>query len=283
MLTIVSWNVEDLKRLLEPAGGLASWHRKLGLPDVLCLQELRVREQDVDVVDRIRDAIPGWSGAFSLNRDAINARFRGGRVCGVGTWTRAALAGECLRPVWDREGRILVTRLPTRRLAIVNVYAVNGTARPYYDPDTGRAMGDRHAFKRRLIRRLAVLARKLQAASPLVLIGDWNISQTGQDTVPRLRTEEPHALARREFADEFVAPLRLVDVFRHRQPTARQYTWFNPRAHRLDAARVDFALVSEQLVARATEVSIDAPEATRTVSDHVPIRLSLGDNSGETA
>jgi exonuclease III len=111
----------------------------------------------------------------------------------------------------------------------------------------------------------------------LILAGDWNVSQTKQDTFPRLRTEEPHALARRLFAEEFVAALDLVDVYRQLHPEERAYTWFNRRARpgRLDAARVDFILMSRQLIpsVECAEI-VEAPDL-RFTSDHAPVFVRL--------
>jgi len=276
MLHIVSWNVESATRLLADHA-LQRWHEQLDAPDIFCLQELRVRAHDDAQIGALKAAIPGWTAEFSLNRDPINARFRGGRAYGVGTWVRESLQSFHARLDWDREGRILITSLPTWRLVVVNVYAVNGTSKPYFDHELGKIDGDRHAFKRRLVKRLAEVVTNLQRNAQVVLIGDWNISQTRQDTWPRLRTEEPHATARREFATDLVARCELVDAFRALHPDERRYTWFNPRVRgsRLDAACVDFALLSRSLMTCLRNASIDDPAGTRSMSDHVPIHVTL--------
>jgi Tfp pilus assembly protein PilO len=64
---------------------------------------------------------------------------------GVATFVRGRWRAEV--PEWDLEGRVVVVR--RHGLAIVNVYAVNGTFKPNFD-DVGRIAGDRHEFKRRL-------------------------------------------------------------------------------------------------------------------------------------
>ena len=46
----------------------------------------------------------------------------------------------------------------------------------------------------------------------MVLIGDFNISLTKQDCLPRLRTEYPHSLARKEFNEKFIPGLKVVDI-----------------------------------------------------------------------
>jgi exodeoxyribonuclease-3 len=277
-MRIVSWNVENLARWLEDgAGGLPALHAQLGSPDVLCLQEVRVRPQDEALVARMHAALPGFTCHASLNRDPHNGRFRGGRAYGVATWLRAALDATPLRLAWDTEGRVIVCALPTLRLAIINVYAVNGTARPHWDDERGGPHGDRHQFKQRFIERLGDEARALQAGGlELVLVGDWNVSRTRQDAAPRLRTEEPHATARRRFNEEFMGGLQLADAFRHLHPEARAYTWFNPRSrHRLDAARVDFALLGEPLLPRLAGAGIEADPSLRPGSDHAPLWIEL--------
>jgi len=272
-MRIVSWNVENLAPWLADDAGLPGLHARLGSPDVLCLQEVRIRPQDQALVARMHAALPGFSCHASLNHDPHNGRFRGGRAYGVATWSRAELAATALRFPWDTEGRVIVSGLPSQRLAIINVYAVNGTSRPHWDAGRGGPHGDRHQFKQHFIERLGEEARALQDSGlDLVLIGDWNVSRARADATPRLRMEEPHATARRRFNEEFVAGLGLTDAFRHLHPEARAYTWINPRSrYRLDAARVDFALLGGGLLPRLTGAGIDAEPAMRPGSDHAPL------------
>ncbi|MGN6511991.1 MAG: exodeoxyribonuclease III [Lysobacteraceae bacterium] len=278
-LRLVSWNIENLAPWLADDGArLAQWHARRGAPDVLCLQEVRIRPGDAELVDRMRRALPGYVCHAALNRDPRNGGFRGGRAYGVATWVREDLAPIALAFDWDREGRACISHLPAANVAIGNVYAVNGTVRPHYDHDLDAVHGDRHAFKQAFIARLGGELATLQAHGlRLLLAGDWNVSRTRLDTTPRLRTEEPHATARRRFDEEFVAGLGLVDVFRAHHPDARAYTWFNRRARggRLDAARVDFVLAGRALADRVTATGIDAAEEARPGSDHAPAWVEL--------
>lgn len=277
-MRIVSWNVENLAPwLADEAPGLPALHARLGSPDVLCLQEVRIRPQDDASVARMQSALPGFTCHASLNHDPHNGRFRGGRAYGVATWLRAGFDAMPLHFPWDTEGRVIVSGLPSLGMAIANVYAVNGTARPHWDAERGGPHGNRHQFKQRFIERLGDEASALQTDGlDLVLIGDWNISRTRQDTTPRLRTEEPHATARRRFNEEFVTGLGLIDAFRHLHPDARSYTWFNPRGrHRLDAARVDFALLGPRLLPRLAGAGIEADPVERPGSDHAPLWIEL--------
>lgn len=290
VMRVVAWNIENLAPYLgtsehvparatgTPPPALADVAAQLGSPHVLCLQEVRVRRSDAELIARVRAALPGHDCGVALCDDPRNARFRGGRLYGVATYARDELGVQHSGVQWDREGRVLVSLLARERLAIVNVYAVNGTFKPYFDHELGRLEGDRHGFKRRFNRRLMRMCQELRGLGlQLLLIGDWNISRSKLDTVPRLRTEPPHAQARQEFNEEFIPGLELVDVFRQLHPSARSYTWFNRRAApgRLDAARVDFALISSALMPHVRDAGIwQAPEL-RFRSDHAPLYVDL--------
>jgi exodeoxyribonuclease III len=265
-LTVVSWNIDGLSARIADLGRLVE---RFAVPAVICLQEVRIRPRDAGEVAALRSALAGYDCHVSLCRDPRNGTFRGGRTYGVATYVRTALCATERRFDWDLEGRAVASVFSD--LAIVNVYGVNGTAKPYFDHALGRTDGDRHAFKRRFNQRLA--EECLQLGKPLVMIGDWNISRTAADTWPRLRTEAPHALAREEFNQRFIPALELVDVYRELHPHARKYTWFNPRSRQLDAARVDYALISRSLWDRV--VAADIEEHARDPSDHAPIWLTL--------
>jgi len=245
-------------------------------PDVLCCQEIRVRPQDDDAIAAMTAAVPGYDCHFSLANDARNARYRGGRAYGVATWIRSELGAHQEPIEWDREGRLVASIVPTLRLVVVSLYGVNGTSRPYFDPVDGRPDGTRHDWKQRFNRQLAATAAAWRARGlRLVLIGDWNISRERIDAVPRLRTWGPHAQARAQLNDRIMPALDLVDVFRARHPTTRAYTWFNRWATSLDAARVDYALVSRELADAVTRAEIGPRPARDAISDHAPVWITL--------
>lgn len=262
-MKLVAWNIENL---LPRLAGLPAVIEALGDPDVVCLQEIRVRAQDSENVAALEGALPGYRCHYALPRDPRNVKFRGGRAYGVATFVKGRATGAV--PEWDREGRVVVVR--RGELAIVNVYAVNGTDKPYLDEE-GRVAGDRHAFKRRFQAQVFEMARALRQEGPVLLAGDWNVSPAKIDIHPRLRTEEPHAQARAEL-HAHIEREGFVDVWRARNPAARGYTWFNRRARGLDAARVDYVLVSEDLVPRVSEAAI---LDLHPWSDHAPISLHI--------
>jgi exodeoxyribonuclease-3 len=276
-LTIWSWNVENLPRVLASGSSLLARARDCGVkPDLLCCQEVRVRPQDADAVAAMRAAVPGYDCHFSLASDPHNVTYRGGRAYGVATWVRARLGARIEPVAWDREGRLAVSVFDELRLVVVNIYGVNGTSKPYFDPQGGHQVGTRYDWKQRFNRQLAEACAAFCARGfGLVVIGDFNISRERIDAVPRLRTWGPHAVARAQLNDEIIPALGLVDVFRARHPTTRAYTWFNRWSKTLDAARVDYALVSRALAERVTAAEIGVPPQRNAISDHAPLWLRL--------
>jgi exodeoxyribonuclease-3 len=265
-LKVVSWNVERATRSVALLPQLAEAVK----PDVLCLQELGIRPRDDVALAALQSSLPHYHCYYSLARDPRNATHRGGRMYGVATFARGDWRAEV--PDWDLEGRVVVLRRSD--LAVVNVYAVNGTSKPYFDA-SGVVDGDRHAWKRRFQSLVLDLGFQLQRNAAVIMAGDWNVSRAADDTHPRLRTEEPHARARSEF-NERLRATRFVDIWRERNPTERAYTWFNRRARELDAARVDFVLISDQLVPRV----IDARILPRLPSsDHAPVSIEIRDSN----
>lgn len=344
-----------------------------GFPDLLCLQETRVRPQDASLIaaaetaanapDAAREerrtsdddggggdgasARPGYKCFMSLCSDTVNVKFRGGRMYGVATYVkvRRGLEVRAVREVdWDKEGRVLI--LEFEKFTVVNVYAVNGTGKPYFDPVTGHQLGSRHERKRvfnRLlvdelgkrrkggagvppatadpvavteahrtvslpalncvggrasvpsvgdedVNRACVASGATDLSKPVipdadrerykyvVVIGDFNISRASMDCHPRLRTEHPHDLARKEFNEQFLTALDLVDSFRHLHPSAKKYSWFLkgvPQGR--DCARVDLGLVTRNLITDGLLLGADILQdpADRFRSDHAPITLTL--------
>ena len=238
-----------------------------------------MRAFDREETQRIEDALPGYACAYSLCKDDANGRFRGGRTYGVATYVRSALEPLWLpRPAWDLEGRVLGCTLPSEALTILNAYAPNGTDKPYFDHEVGDFVGDRHAFKRYLHTKVFELAQgMLTEPRDLLLLGDWNVSRTKLDVFPRLRTSVPHASARALWNSQ-IEQLGLVDAYRELHPTARGYTWFSRSAARrgkLDAARVDYALLSRGASGRLVEATIAQEMAFELGSDHAPVHTAL--------
>ncbi|KAJ4386342.1 hypothetical protein N0V93_009237 [Gnomoniopsis smithogilvyi] len=278
---------------------------------------------------------------INLPRDKHNARGFSGKLYGVGTLLREDFAKQHVAEVrhadWDLEGRVTIVELrpgntnndtshtthltaiasnhtkPTcsaaaaataRPLALLNIYAVNGTAAPYRSPETGKVVGTRHDHKLAFHTRLRDECLELESRGfSVVIAGDLNIARGRLDGYPNLRTyPRQHCVNRADFnakffGDEDIARAEAhtgdveslkkrleakfdgVDVFRALRGKERRYT-YHPRSGDdwgSSCDRVDFTVVSRDLFesGRIVETDIlDTPQE-RGTSDHVPLMVKL--------
>jgi len=255
-------------------------------PEFLCLQEVKLLPTDKGLLARARTAAaadkddgPEYTMYSTLPAIAKRAT-QNRRMYGVITYVRNDVARQITtaRGVdWDDEGRLLI--LEMRRFALINLYAVNGTDAQYIVRTTGETTGQtRHQRKRQFNRLLKQECLDLSARGhEICIVGDINISRTKIDSVPRLRSSENHALARKEFNELFLPETGLVDAWRRRHgEDARGYTWYARGAKvRTDCARVDMILVSEGLYQRTREVEIEEWGGEACRSDHTLMWIQI--------
>lgn len=197
-------------------------------------------------------------------------------------------------------------------LALLNIYAVNGTTAPYRSPETGQVVGTRHDHKLAFHTRLRDECLELERRGfSVVMAGDLNIARGRLDGHPNLRTfPRQHCINRADFnakffgsqdntrAEAYLADAASgdktwekaresrqgtvfdgVDVFRALKGKERRYT-YHPRSGEdwgSSCDRVDFIVVSKVLVdaERVLDADIlDSPQE-RGTSDHVPITANI--------
>lgn len=256
---------------------------------------------------------PSYRAHFSLPSDKYNARGFGRKVYGVCSLIREDFyrrSVTAVRPVsWDQEGRFLVIETKATadvpKLAIINVYAVNGTDNPYKDPQTGKPSGTRHDRKLQVHALLQAECRRLEDDGfRCIVAGDLNIARAAVDGFPNLRTvPRQHCVNRADFEARFisagddakstqsaardkVAGLGMIDTFRHLHPQKRGYTYY-PRTKKFGDScdRVDMILISKGLEPFLQEAGMHETSADRGPSDHVPLYAGLDfgkSDAGET-
>lgn len=248
--------------------------------------------QAVRAVDMLQ--APNYTAHFSLPRDKYNARGFGGKVYGVCTLIRDDLLSKedlavdkLIKEVpWDLEGRILVLEIPGRKLAVFNVYAVNGTDNPCRDTHTGQIVGTRHHRKRALHSELkAECERYEQKGWSVVIAGDLNIARSPLDGFPGRRTGQEHVKNRIDFEEKFIhgkesGGLGMVDSFRALHDGEKKYSYRGRhREWGSSCDRVDLILVSGQSHAQdgiaLKEADILDEEMERGPSDHVPLYITM--------
>lgn len=315
-----------------PHNSLRAFLARHDWPEVLFLQELKISPASeprlsaallAALNDEAAAAERSYTADMVLPCDRFNARGFQGRLYGVGTLLRTDFARRCGARAraadWDLEGRVSVVETTStprrgekagsvlRPLALVNVYAVNGTSAPYRNPRTGEVEGTRHDHKLAFHSRLRDEAMDLEARGfDVVIAGDLNVARGPLDGHPNLRTyPAQHCRNRADFnaklfggrdkeraraylgeaaarggegSDGAERCLDGVDVFRALHGAERRYT-YHPRTKQwgTSADRVDLIIASKRLweEGRVRRAGIlDTPQE-RGPSDHVPLWVEI--------
>ena len=255
-MKITTWNVNGLRASLNK--GLLDW-AQAAAPDVLCLQEIKARPEQLDPTQRdgmqalfpqiVWDPAerPGYSGVATLARTPAAETRRGlGRM------------------EFDCEGRAAVSRYPG--FTLFNLYFPNG----------GRDLG-RVPYKLDFYARLLEVCDALHAAGENIIItGDFNTAHMPIDLKNPEENETTSGFMpeEREWVQKFLDH-GFVDVYRRLYPEKVQYTWWTYRfaaRQRGIGWRIDYFLVSEKLAPRVRDVVIHEDV---TGSDHCPVELVL--------
>lgn len=275
-MKITSWNVNGLRAVLgkgftEIAAALQS--------DVLCLQEVRVRPEQLEdgrraQIDELYPfsawnpaARPGYSGVATLARvapDEVLIGMEGGRPAGGPLRSTGVDVKIYDTAAFDAEGRVIVARYPG--FLLFNIYFPNG----------GRG-NERVAFKLDFYACLLDLCDELHACGEqVILCGDFNTSHQPIDLAnPRQNEKNTGFLPEeRAWIDRYLER-DFVDIYRVLYPERVQYTWWtfisNARARNV-GWRLDYFLVSRGLLPRVRDAIIHDEILG---SDHCPVSLII--------
>ncbi|KAF2737689.1 DNase I-like protein [Polyplosphaeria fusca] len=304
-----------------PPSSLRDFLRRHDWPSVLFLQEVKIAFADIKTQDAVRSAVnasgpsdsppkagkgPKYDVYFTLPNDRHNARGPGGsgKVYGVASIVRSDLLSrfefESVRSRtvdWDSEGRIQIIELASApvKLALFNIYAVNGTENAYRSPVNGAVSGTRHDRKLAFHRLLRNECVQLGSNGwDIVLAGDFNVAPDERDGWPKLRVfPKQHVLNRADFLQKFLdrggsdndgAPQddckgwKGVDVWREVHGEQRGYTYY-PRNMTWGSScdRVDYAIVGRKTWEKSIikGCGILESEVERGPSDHCPIWVDI--------
>ncbi len=242
-MKIATWNVNGIRARHEQ---FAQW-AAVEKPDVICLQEIKAKIDQIPQACSIEGYTCYWHGA--------------GGYSGVGLHVRTEFARDAVftHPHFDTETRIVQAQIEDT--VFTSVYVPNG----------GKDFDAKIAFINALIAYAADLrARGLK----LVLCGDMNIARADIDVHPKER--KPRVIGQlpmeRELLERLISDGGLVDVGRMLHPDDENYfTWWAPwrqMRERNIGWRLDYVLASEALAERA--VSCPSQREIGT-SDHAPV------------
>jgi len=244
-MKIAAWNVNGIRAR---EAQLCDWLER-DQPDVLCLQEIKARPDQVPDRCKLADYHALWHGA--------------GGYSGVSLHLRRELleAPEFVHPEFDIETRIVQVALDN--LVLASVYVPNG--------------GKDYAAKLRFLQNLVDWARTLRdRGRELILCGDLNIARADADVHPRER--KPGIIGQRDeerVLFDALLDASLTDVTRALDPdNDALFTWWPPwrdMRKRNIGWRIDYILASRRIAERATECRVLADIGT---SDHAPVMMT---------
>lgn len=251
-MKITTWNVNGLRAAM--GKGFHDWAQK-DSPDVLCLQEIKARPEQIR--DELREIPgyaaywnpaqrPGYSGVASYIRpDGVNVEY------GLGV------------DEFDREGRVIRMEID-QNLLLYNIYFPNG-----------QRGHDRVGFKLDFYRTLLEQCNQLHAqGKKIILTGDFNTAHREIDLAnPRENANTSGFLPEeRAWIDTYLEN-GFTDVYRSLYPDRVEYTWWTYlyRARERNVGwRLDYFLVSDDFVPRVKDVKIQTDVYG---SDHCPVSL----------
>lgn len=230
--------------------------------DIVCAQELRVQEADLNesmrtIEERSSGARGGrgQSGPPRAPRAPLCGRFHLAQkkgYAGVGLYTREQpqrwVSGFGV-PEFDDEGRYLEADFG--HITVVSLYVPSGSASP-----------ERQASKDRF---MACFALHLQAlrdsGREIVICGDWNIAHRQIDLKNWKSNQKKSGFLPQERAwlDRVIDEFGFVDVFRRLDTREEQYTWWSQRGGARDRNvgwRIDYQFATPGLAERARTTRI---------------------------
>ena len=244
-MKIATWNVNGIRAR---ESQLCDWLER-DQPDVLCLQEIKARPDQVPDRCKLADYHAFWHGA--------------GGYSGVSLHLRRELldAPQFAHPEFDIETRIVQVALGN--LVLASVYVPNG--------------GKDYGAKLRFLQSMVDWARALlEEGRDLILCGDINVARTDVDVHPRER--KPGIIGQRDEERVLFDALlndSLTDVTRALDPdNSALFTWWPPwrdMRKRNIGWRIDYILASRRIAERATECRVLADVGT---SDHAPVMMT---------
>ena len=251
MFTVATWNVNSVRAREER---LLAWLEKTK-PDVLCLQELKVTEEDFPS-EILREA--GYHSAV-LGQPTFN---------GVAILSRTQPTDVTLGfddGVNDREARIITAVV--RDYLIASIYVPNG-----------KTVGsDKWEYKLAWLERLArFTADRLSQEVKLLLCGDFNVAPDDRDVAKPEKWKETvlcHPDGRAALAR--VTDTGLIDTTRMHHEGPGPFSWWDYRMLAFpkgDGLRIDHIFASEAAARLCISASIDRDERKgEKPSDHVPV------------
>ncbi len=263
-MKLVSWNVNGIRALVRK--NLLSPALETLKPDILCLQETKAEQGQVEI------DLPEYEEYWHSS-----ARKKG--YSGTAIFTKQVPESvhfgfpEAIRAKFplvdsygdpDAEGRVMAAEY--KDFFLVNVYTPN--AKPDLSRLPLREKGWDPAF--------LAHCKSLERKKPVIFCGDLNVAHTPDDLANPKANEGEHGFTEEERAGiDKILKAGYLDTFRMFTEGGGHYSWWsnfgNARARNV-GWRIDYFFVSEDLKKRVKHARIH-PDVLG--SDHCPVSLDL--------
>uniref|UniRef100_UPI0039A7294D exodeoxyribonuclease III n=1 Tax=Ornithobacterium rhinotracheale TaxID=28251 RepID=UPI0039A7294D len=252
-MKIISYNVNGIRAAIKK--GFIEWLSQTN-PDVICLQEVKALEEQVDL-EEIKQM--GYQVFW-------NAADKKG-YSGVAIFSKISPKSvECDTGVahLDGEGRII--RADFEDFSVISLYLPSGTNI------------DRLDFKLQFCDEFSNYIHHLEKKyNKLIICGDYNICHEAIDIHDPIRLKNVSGFlpVEREWMTHYMSYCNLVDAFREFNDQPGQYTWWSYRSNAKQnnkGWRIDYHMVTENLKSKLKR-SVILPEIN--FSDHCPILLEV--------
>ncbi|MDG2052249.1 MAG: exodeoxyribonuclease III [Flavobacteriaceae bacterium] len=255
-MKIISYNVNGIRAAMKK--GFAEWLQQAN-PDVICLQEIKALEEQVDI-EAIENAGYPYHYWFSAQKKGYS---------GVAIFCKEKPNyieyGTGIESM-DFEGRNL--RVDYNELSIMSLYLPSGTN------------SARLEFKLNFMAEFQKYVNELKKDIPnLVICGDYNICHKAIDIHNPIANKNSSGFLpiEREWIGNFINS-GFIDSFRYLNKESHHYTWWSYRANSRannKGWRIDYHMVSKPLQENIKRAVI-LPNAKH--SDHCPLLVELNFN-----
>lgn len=249
-MKLISWNVNGLRAALKKdflgyLGGES--------PDILCVQETKAAEADVEVL---------WPAGYRAYWNSAEKRGYSG-TCVLTRPVPLTVTRGIGKSDHDREGRVLTLEFGDYHL--VNVYV----------PNSQREL-TRLEYRQAWDRDFLAYLKNLERRKPVVMCGDLNVAHREIDLTHPKANGRNHGFTAEERAGfQAFIDAGFIDTFREFEKGGGHYTWWSPmnRARERNVGwRIDYFLVSGSLRPRLKRAFI-RPEILG--SDHCPVGVEI--------
>src|SRR5688572_9933984 len=251
-LRVITLNVNGIRSAARK--GLFRWLRAQR-PDVVCLQEVKAEESDLEGGDT---SLKGYTRHLHV------ATKKG--YAGVALYSRrdplSVVKGFGVKE-FDDEGRFLEANFG--KLSVISIYLPSGSAGPH-----------RQASKFRFLERfLPHLQRLRDCGREVILCGDWNIAHQQID-LRNWRSNQKNSgflPEERDWLTRVFEEIGFVDVFRRLNVKPDQYTWWSNRGQAWAnnvGWRIDYQIATPGIAKSAQREAI---YLKKRFSDHAPLTI----------